>query len=647
MQKTVAGVTAVPQLGCPHDAGEYYYYNYRDNTPQPLMYRQSKADNDPAQHVFMDANKFSDRGTTAVQICAFSNKASYFAYGLSEGGSDWLTIYVKPMRPDRAFATVPEPAFYDGIRLADKIEDVKWSAIHWSHHEDGFYYQRFPRRQTAGEPDRDSALYFHRLGTPQAEDILVHKDPESPFKQYFPPVSDDGAWLIITETHQGSLTDEVIILSTIDGAKSIARLESDNPTNPVFIGNVGTVFYFSTTWNASRGRVVSYNMETDTWRECIAEHGKAILRAAYAYSEQYLLIVYLCDVKDELWIFDLSSGRKMRQIGKDIIGSVQIKQTLGSRMSAELFLKVSSYTAPDLIYAIKEESLRLYNQTRTPAFDPGAYTTRQEFYNSKDGTPIPMFLTHKANERKCGPVLLYGYGGFNVSVIPNYNPAFMSFLRGFGGMVVCVNLRGGGEYGEEWHRAGMLDKKQNVMDDFHSAAAYLVEAGYTTADQIVAQGGSNGGLVVAACLNQRPELYGCVVAKVPVLDCLRYTSSAAGSLGIGEIGDPKEPVAFDYLRAYSPLHNVDAAKPYPPALFLTADHDNRVPPMHSLKHVATLQHQKRDDRGALMLRVDKQSGHGQGKALDKMIDELCDQWSFVALSTVLIWQEKEKKKNKT
>ncbi len=639
MRQVISGVTSTPQLGCPHRSGGYYYYSYRENTPQPVVFRKTDQDGTSDEAIaFLDANKLSADGASAVQLYTFSRNAGFFAYGVSDAGSDWLTLYVKALK-SCDFETRPEPGFYDGVRLADKVESVKWSGIHWSQNDDGFFYQRFPRPTNPDEPDRDSALYFHRVGTSQDEDVLVYQEKEEPFQQYFPEVSDDGEWLVITKTIHGATSNDIVLMSIADGSKKHTRLGSDGISNPKFIGNIGASFYFSCTWNASRGRVVVYDMAEDRWSEHVAEDSTALLRAAYAYDERYLLLVYTKDVKDELWVFDLRTGEKLRQVGKDIIGSVQIKETLGGRINQQLFLKFSSYLAPDCIYRITGESIVLHSQSL--ALDPpGTYVTRQEFFTSKDGTRVPMFLTHHRDYVKGGPVLLYGYGGFNISVVPKYNPAFMSFLRGFGGLVACANLRGGGEYGEEWHKAGMLEKKQNVLDDFHGAAQYLVRDGYTTPDKLIAMGGSNGGLVVAACMNQHPELYGCVLAKVPVLDCLRYTTSPAGSLGISEIGDPADPTAFDYLYGYSPLHNVNAAKPYPPILLFTADHDDRVPPMHSLKYAATLQYVKHDNIAPMMVRVDKQSGHGQGKSLVKMIDELCDQWAFVSISTSLKWRVK-------
>ena len=648
MRKVVADVTSVPQLGCPHRVGDDFYYTHRVHTPQPIMYRKSASDRSPdLGTVFMDMSKLSERGTSAVQTVAFSKTGAFFAYGVSEGGSDWLTIYVKALAPTE-LAMQPEPAFGDGVRLADKVEDVKWSTTQWSDTEHGFYYHRFPRTEGAGSPDRDSAIYFHRVGTEQAKDSLIHQDPQTPFMQYVHEVSDDGKWLVITETLHGALTDFVTLMAIANdqvGEKMVVRASGDEDSNLRFIGNLRDVFYFSSTWGAPRGRVMAYDMAQGRWREHLAEDGTLLLRAAYAYSDSFLLVVYMRDVKDELWVFDLRTGKTVGRVGEEIVGSVQVKQTVGRRTKGDLFLKVTSFLAPDTVYGVCGNQIHLHGRTRAVSIDPSQFVTRQEFFTSKDGTRVPMFLTHAVEYTQGGPVLLYGYGGFNVSVVPVYNPAFVSFLKGFGGVVACVNLRGGGEYGEEWHRAGMLGRKQNAFDDFHHAALHLVRKGITTHDHIVAMGGSNGGLLVGACLNQRPELYGCALAKVAVLDCLRYTTSAAGSLGISEIGDPCDPAAFDYLYAYSPLHNVRPGAeaeagtdaPYPPVLLFTADRDNRVPPMHSLKQVAELQHLRPDNPNPMMLRVDTQAGHGAGKSLDKTIEELCDQWAFVSLAIGLSW----------
>ncbi len=553
-----------PSLGV-LTALEAIHYNYRKDTPQPIMFRKAcQGDASSEARVFLDANQLSADGSSAVQLCAFSRNAMFFAYGVSDSGSDWLTLYVKALKPCD-LETRPERGFHDGVRLADRIENVKWSGIHWSHNEDGFYYQRFPRPRSPDEPDRDSALYFHRVGTSQGDDVLVYGEENEPFMQYSPEVSDDGKWLVITKAIHGATSNDIVITDIAGGSKKHTRLGSEGISNPKFVGNVGTCFYFSCTWSASQGRVVVYDMAADSWSEHIAEDSTALLRAAYAYDTRYLLLVYTKDVKDELWVFDLRSGEKLRQVGKDIIGSVQIKETLGRRMDQQLFLKFSSFLAPDCVYAVSGESIALHSQSL--ALDPpGTYVTRQVFFTSNDGTRIPMF-PHPSSElhqrRSCAPVRLRGIQHLRrPQVQPGLHvlPARIRRCRR-----VCESSRGrrvrrgvayGGHAGEEAECAGR----------FHSAALYLVRDGYTTSDKLIAMGGSNGGLVVAACMNQHPEWYGCVLAKVPVLDCLRYTTSPAGSLGISEIGDPADPAAFDYLYAYSPLHNAHATRPYPPTL---------------------------------------------------------------------------------
>lgn len=605
-----------PKFGIPAKHGEYYYYFENDGLKnQSVLYRQKGLDG--AAEVFFDPNALSDDGTVALADVSFSKDDKYFAYAVAASGSDWVEIRVKDV------AT--------GETLPDVIRWVKFSGAVWT--KDGFYYSGYDeptREEMLSAQNRNQKVFYHRLGTEQKDDRLVYEDREHPLRYLSAGVSRDDRELFIFAT-EGTSGMEVLWKDLTKAGSKFGVLFPGfaNDYALVHAKNGHAVFY--TNEGAPRYRLLSVDLAgaKPVTTELLPESERLLEGASVAGGS--LFASYLDKAQSAVEQYDME-GKKQRDVALPGIGSA-------AGFSAEedepfTFYSFSGYTNPTSIYryAIADGESALFKKPEVK-FNPDDFTTEQVFYNSKDGTPVSMFLVHRKDLKKDGshPVYLYGYGGFNISLTPGFSPMAVMLMEQ-GGVYAVANLRGGGEYGEQWHRAGMLADKQNVFDDFIAAAEYLIAEGYTTSEKLAIAGGSNGGLLVGACMTQRPDLYAVALPAVGVMDMLRYHKFTVGWGWAVEYGSSDNEADFGYLYKYSPLHNIRAGTCYPATLVTTADHDDRVVPAHSFKFAATLQAAQGCDRPVL-IRIDTKAGHGAGKPVSKKIDEQTDQLSFLFWNT--------------
>ncbi|GJQ19903.1 MAG: prolyl endopeptidase [Bacteroidia bacterium] len=604
-----------PRYSVPVRNGTMYFYTRNDGLQnQSVLYVQEGLAGTP--RVLINPNDLSEDGTVALVNRRASKDGSLLAYGLSTGGSDWQEIRICRVA--------------DGKGFDDFIRWTKFAQVAWTPDNRGFFYSRFPDPSTVA-PEEQSyhmKVYWHQVGTSQSADKLVYERPDAKELGFNPLVTDDGKYLILF-VWKGTDVNNRIYYRELGEEGPFIRLLDDADAAYEFIGNTGSAFYFHTTLNAPRGRIIAIDVrkpERANWKELVAEREEPVSFATLV-NEQFV-IAYLKDAHHILLTFSLD-GTPAGEVPLPGLGT--IAGLSGEREDTTMFFGFTSFLYPTTIFRYDFKS-----KTVTPfwepglKFDPSAYETKQVFYQSKDGTRIPMFLTHKRGLVLDGnnPTLLYGYGGFSAGMLPSFNVARLAWIEQ-GGVFALANLRGGNEYGEEWHQAGMLDKKQNVFDDFIAAAEWLIRNKYTRTPKLAIQGGSNGGLLVAACMLQRPDLFGAVVCQVPVADMLRYHRFTVGRYWVGEYGNAEEnPDHFKFMIKYSPLHNVKKGVAYPPTMITTADRDDRVVPAHSLKFAATLQ---ANDAGLnpILLRVETKAGHGGGKPISKQVEETSDILAFL------------------
>jgi prolyl oligopeptidase len=604
-----------PKYSAPEKRGERYVFSQNTGLQnQAVLYVQEGLAGEP--RVLLDPNTLSEDGTVALTSWVLSEDGSLLAYALSSSGSDQQDIHI--LRVD------------DGSAYPEVIRWGKFSAIAWKHDNSGFFYSRFPEPGTVAPEDENnySRVYWHTIGTAQEEDRLIYEDPEHKEWLFAPTISSDGQYLLLHISH-GTDPENRIYYREVESEGPFVRLLDEADARYDFLGNRGPVFYFQTNLNAPRGCIIAIDIrqpEREKWRELVPQR-EDVLHFALIVNAQFV-VVYMHDAHHEVKRYDLE-GNVLGEIALPTPGS--INNVSGRPEQRELFLEFTSFLYPPTIfrYDFASETLSLF---RGPGshFDPTDYETKQVFYPSKDGTRVPMFLTYKKGLELNGnnPTLLYGYGGFDISLTPEFSASDLLWIEN-GGIYVQANLRGGGEYGEEWHRAGMLEKKQNVFDDFIAAAEWLIANNYTSTQKLAIEGGSNGGLLVAACLVQRPDLYGAVLCHVPVIDMLRYHRFTVGRFWTGEFGNAEtSPEHFKFMYAYSPLHNVRAGTAYPPTLILSADTDDRVVPAHAKKFAATLQAAQSGEH-PILLRVETKAGHGFGKPTAKIIEEQADIFAFL------------------
>jgi prolyl oligopeptidase len=604
------------KYGIPFKKGERYFYFKNDGLQnQSVLYTLEALDSEP--QVLLDPNQFSEDGTVALSGIAVSDNGQFLAYGISKSGSDWQEWQVRNIETGEDFS--------------DHLAWIKFSGATWTKDHQGFFYSRYEPPEEGKQLEEANyyqKLYYHRLGTEQTEDILIYERPDQKEWMFDADVTEDGKYLIISVRKGTDPKNLVFYQDLEDNTGEIKEVISEFIADFSFIEYEGSIFWFRTDYDAPKGRLIGIDInqpESENWQEIIPETENT-LEGVGVLNHQFI-VDYLQDARSRLQIHDLD-GIYIREIELPGIGSAGGFN--GKREDKETFYAFTSFTTPTTIYRYNLETGEsiLFRQPNIK-FNPNNYETRQVFYRSKDGTQVPMFITHKKGLLHDGnnPTLLYGYGGFNISLTPSFSVSRLVWME-MGGVYAVPNLRGGGEYGEEWHQAGTKANKQNVFDDFIAAAEWLISNRYTSSHKLAIAGGSNGGLLVGACMTQRPDLFGAALPAVGVMDMLRFHKFTIGWAWCSDYGSPDHPEEFQTLYAYSPLHNLQPETSYPSTLITTADHDDRVVPAHSFKFAAALQAAHSGDNPVL-IRIETKAGHGAGKPTSKRIEEVADQLGFL------------------
>ena len=611
--KRLKEVADFEKVGTPFNKnGKWYVYKNNGLQNQSVLYQMDELGGQLNE--FLDPNKLSDDGTVALQSTSFSKDGKYMAYVISRSGSDWQEIYVKDV------AT--------GELLSDHIEWAKFGGAQWC--GNGFFYSAYDAPEKGKEfssKNEVHKVYYHKIGTKQSDDVLFYQNPAHPLRFYSVSLNEDETMMFLNESGAGSGMNLYVRDLRVPNSQFI-QMTSNMDLQYTPIETIGDNIYLLTNDGAPRGRVMVANIHKPgfkDWKELIAE-SKSVLEDVQ-FADDKLILTYSQDASTHLYVYSID-GKELNEITLPTVGRAYVNSKRGQK---ECFYSFSSFTVPGTIYQydIAENKSTVYTAPKIK-FDLDKYTTQQVFVTSKDGTRVPMFLTYKKDLKRNGknPVLIYGYGGFNVSLPPSFSSMRIPFLEN-GGIYAQVNLRGGSEYGEEWHIAGTKMQKQNVFDDFISSAEWLITNNFTSKDHIAIMGGSNGGLLVGACMTQRPDLFKVCIPQVGVMDMLRYHKFTIGwnwAPDYGTSEDSRE--MFEYLYSYSPLHNLKKGVSYPATLVTTADHDDRVVPAHSFKFAATLQ-DCQAGTAPVLIRIDSKAGHGSGKPLAKQLEEQADIYGFI------------------
>ncbi|KAJ7519090.1 hypothetical protein O6H91_20G022400 [Diphasiastrum complanatum] len=661
LREKITDLFDYPRYDCPFKQGQkYFYFHNTGLQAHSVLYVQDSLEG--KAEVLLDPNQLSEDGTVAVSVYSFSEDAKYLALGISGSGSDWVTI--KVLRVENRMMQL------------DILSWVKFSSISWTHDNKGFFYCRYPAPTNEETVDAGTEtnsnlhhqLYYHFLGTDQSEDILCWKDPDNPKWLFGSEVTDDGKYLIMTleegcdpvnrlyyfdlSTLTNGLEDLRHTRTSLQFQKLIDNFEAQYE----LIANNGSIFTFRTNKNAPKYKLTRVDLNNPAvWTDVIPESEKDVLESVHCVNEHQLVVCYLSDVKYVLQIHELDTGVLTQQLPLEI-GT--ISAVSGRRKDKEVFFSFTSFLTPGIIYRcdLTKNNLELdvFREIIVKGFDRASFETRQVFAPSKDGTRIPMFIVSKKDLVLNGahPALLYGYGGFNISITPAFSISKIVLIRHFGAIFASANIRGGGEYGEEWHKAGCLGIKQNCFDDFQACAEFLIREKYTQPGKLGIEGASNGGLLVAACINQRPDLFGCALAQVGVMDMLRFHKFTIGHAWTSDYGCSDEEEQFHWQIKYSPLHNVsrpwenpnrEKGTQYPATMLLTADHDDRVVPLHTLKLLATMQYvlnkslPNSPQTNPIIARIDAKAGHGAGRPTKKLIEEAADKYAFLAKMLGASW----------
>ncbi|KAL9933136.1 hypothetical protein V8E36_007854 [Tilletia maclaganii] len=701
-KKRVEANLSYPRFSCPSLKGDgAYYYSFNAGLdPQYTIWRATRDDIEasekaeregspeaakPPGSLWFDTNLLSKDGTIALGNTSFTKSGKHLAYSLSKNGSDWVTIYIRktssPFVKPAGTAEADADKFIDAEsgpdRLEDKLEHVKFSGLAWRG-DDGIFYQRYPDTTSGGskgtetDANKDAQLFYHKLGTQQKDDILViAKDSAIRESMWSGFLSDDNRWLQVlnskdtTPKHRFFLAclDDQEISPSLRWIGIAHKFEYDL----TYIGNDILEekdedgkpierFYFVTNKDAENCRVVYTDIKRSSAKtiehvgqlegedaelvELIPEQTDALLESASLHAQDRLLISYKRNVQDELWEYDLKTGKPIRRLLADLVGT--IGQIAGRREDNEAFVSSFSFISPGIVTRLVFDKADrdaapkeiIHRTTKVATIWPDDYISKQIWFDSTDGAKVPIFVTYpKAIDPAKAPLLLYCYGGFNIPIPPSFSPGMLTWATEFGGVYAVVNARGGGEFGESWWNAGRGYNKQHTFDDVLGAAKFLHENGYAAKGKIVVNGGSNGGLSVAAVGNQAKEEHGigALIAEVGVLDLLRFQRHTIGSAWVGDyLNADEDGKQFDNIYKISPLENIDPSKTYPTYLLMSADHDDRVVPLHTFKMTAQLQHLLPENPNPILLRVDLNAGHGAGKSTAKKIDELCDKWSVIA-----------------
>jgi prolyl oligopeptidase len=610
------------RYGIPVKEGGRYFYSYNNGLQnQSVIYVQADLDAEP--ELLIDPNTWSEDGTIALASYHPSPDGRHVACLVQEGGSDWRIARVMAIE-DRRF-------------LDDELEWLKFTDLSWARDGSGFYYSRYP--VTADDErfqslNMNQSVWFHRLGTPQSEDRLVYARPDNPAWGFSAEVTDDGTFLVITTWIGTDERYQIVYRELDDAAAEAITLIEGFDFDYTFVGNVGRELHFRTNNDAPRNRLIAIDVDSpqpERWREVIPESADVL--AGVSLVGGRIIADYMHDASTVVRLFTLD-GADAGNVELPGIGTAV--GFSGKLDDPETFFLFRSYNSPGTInrFDVDSGNVTVYRQPEVD-FDSADYMVEQVFYSSRDGTQVPMFVTRHKDTPLDGtaPTLLYGYGGFNISLTPSFSISVLAWME-MGGIYAVANLRGGGEYGRQWHQAGTKLNKQNVFDDFISAAEFLIESNYTNRSKLAIYGRSNGGLLIGAVVNQRPELFGAALAAVGVMDMLRFHQFTAGRFWVDDYGSADDPEEFEALYAYSPYHNVASAAPYPPMLITTADTDDRVVPGHSFKYAAAMQAARTtgNQDNPVLIRIETDAGHGAGVPTDKVIQEYADMWAFLVRS---------------
>lgn len=600
-----------PKYSAPFKKSDKYYFYKNDGIQnQSILYVQDSLESEP--RVLIDPNNLSEDGTAALTNFSVSNNGKYAAYGVSQAGSDWKEFFILDLKT--------------GEKLNDHIKWVKFSGTSWK--GDGFYYTRYDikdEKHLLSQKNEFPKVYYHKIGEAQEKDVIIHEDKVNPLRGFYSGVTEDEKFIYLSETE--STSGNALYFKESNSKEGFKKITEGFVYDYNVIDNIGNELLVLTNDNAPRYRLMlidTKNPQKENWKEVIAQKEDVLKSVEIANGK--IIANYMKDVSTRLYIYNLD-GTFEKEINLPGIGIVN--SFSGTKKDSIAFFSFSTFTAPTIIYKYDFNSGNI-DVFRKPdvLFNHQDYETNQVFYSSKDGTKIPMFITHKKGIKLDGnnPVMLYGYGGFNISVTPGFKVENTVFIEN-GGIYAVANIRGGGEYGKDWHNAGTQLNKQNVFDDFIAAAEYLIEKKYTSSNKLAISGRSNGGLLVGAVMTQRPDLFKVAIPGVGVLDMLRYHTFTIGYAWATDYGKSDDQTQFSNLIKYSPLHNVKEMK-YPATMVITGDHDDRVVPAHSFKFIAELQ-EKQIGNEPVLIRIDVNAGHGAGKPVSKQIEEAADIWSFV------------------
>lgn len=617
-KKRITDLNNYPKISAPSKHGEYYFFTKNDGLQNQSVYYYKKG-LDGKEEVFFDPNTLSEDGTVAASIASFSGDDKYAVLSVQKSGSDWTTFKVMEVETKK--------------ELEDEIQWVKFSGASW--YKDGFFYSRYDEPKAGDEfkgKNEYHKLYYHKLGDPQEKDVLVHYFPDHPQRNIYAGTTEDERFLLIYYSEgtggQSLMVKDLSKSKDLSNMNDVIHIVQDFNNEHSVVGNFGDELLMVTNIDAPMNRLVKIDTKKaskENWEVLIPETKDLLQSVSKAGGK--LFVSYLKDATDRYFQYDYT-GKMEKEIELPGIGSAGGFGGKDDQMT--LFYTFTSFNyAPTVFkYDVTTGNSEKY-MSADVKFNPEDFEVNQVFYKSKDGTKVPMFIVNKKGIKLDGnnPTLLYGYGGFNISLTPSFSPSRITLLEQ-GGIFVMANLRGGGEYGEEWHKAGTKMQKQNVFDDFIAAAEYLIENKYTSSEKLAIQGGSNGGLLVGACMTQRPDLYKVAFPAVGVLDMLKFHRFTIGWAWMDDYGNPEEEDMFNYIKKYSPYHNLKEGTKYPSTMVTTADHDDRVVPAHSFKFAARLQ-EYHGGANPVLIRIETKAGHGAGKSLTKAIEEVADLYSFM------------------
>ena len=621
IKKRLLTLSNYEKYSLPNRVQNKYFYSYNSGLQPHAVWYVANSIKDQGS-VLLDPNTFSGDGTVSLGGMSISKNAQYLAYATSDGGSDWRTWYIRDIKTKKD--------------LADKIEWSKFSGATWSPRNDGFFYGRYekPSADVALKAvNQNQKIYFHRLNTPQSDDLLIYERPDHAEWGFSTSVTDDGMYLIIYQSEGTQRKNRVFIKDLSKANAQVTPFLDKFDASYRIVGNIKETFFVLTSNSAPRNRLVAISLadpDPDKWKTLIGEDTKGSILQDVSYIHHQFVAQVMTDAQTSLVIYD-PRGRLESKIKMPSLGSVSGMS--GGPFDTEGFYTFSSFNRPATAYRFDFKT-KVSTPFRTPkiAFSPDNFITKQVFVRSKDGTQVPIFISHKKGLKISSetPLLLYGYGGFNISSTPSFAVPNLVWME-MGGIYVLACIRGGGEYGQSWHDQGKQSKKQNVFDDFIATAEYLIRENYTSSPKLAIRGGSNGGLLVGACMTQRPDLFGACIPQVGVMDMLRYHKFTIGWAWKSDYMSSESEEGFTNLMSYSPLHNIKDGVKYPPTLITTAERDDRVFPAHSYKFGAQLQYSQASSSPVLM-RIETRAGHGAGKSMDMAMGEYADMWGFLLKS---------------